>query len=58
MKVGNDIYYVGVNDHQVDLFEGQYACTEWYGLQLLCNHGREDCSNGYGRCEFCRRMAW
>ena len=21
MKVGNDIYYVGVNDHQVDLFE-------------------------------------
>ena len=28
MKIGNDIYYVGVNDHQVDLFEGQYevAC--------------------------------
>ena len=25
MKVGNDIYYVGVNDHQVDLFEGQYV---------------------------------
>ena len=24
MKIGNDIYYVGVNDHQVDLFEGQY----------------------------------
>ena len=24
MKVGNDTYYVGVNDHQVDLFEGQY----------------------------------
>lgn len=24
MKVTNDIYYVGVNDHQVDLFEGQY----------------------------------
>ena len=23
MKIGNDIYYVGVNDHQVDLFEGQ-----------------------------------
>ncbi len=23
-KVTNDIYYVGVNDHQVDLFEGQY----------------------------------
>ena len=24
MKVTNDIKYVGVNDHQVDLFEGQY----------------------------------
>ena len=21
----NDIYYVGVNDHQLDLFEGQYV---------------------------------
>ena len=24
MKVTNDILYVGVNDHEVDLFEGQY----------------------------------
>ena len=24
-EIGNDIYYVGVNDHQVDLFEGQYV---------------------------------
>ena len=24
MKVTNDILYVGVNDHQIDLFEGQY----------------------------------
>ena len=24
MKITNDIRYVGVNDHQVDLFEGQY----------------------------------
>ena len=24
MKITNDIFYVGVNDHQVDLFEGQY----------------------------------
>lgn len=23
-KVTNDIYYAGVNDHQIDLFEGQY----------------------------------
>ncbi len=24
MKISNDIYYVGVNDHRIDLFEGQY----------------------------------
>ena len=24
-KVTEDIYYVGVNDHQIDLFEGQYV---------------------------------
>ena len=52
MKVGNDIYYVGVNDHKVDLFEGQYV------LQLLCDHGRKDRSYGHGRCEFYRRVAW
>ena len=23
-EVQKDIYYVGVNDHQIDLFEGQY----------------------------------
>ena len=26
MKIGNDIYYVGVNDHQVDLFEDSMRC--------------------------------
>ena len=25
MKITNDIKYIGVNDHQVDLFEGQYV---------------------------------
>ena len=25
MKVTNEIIYVGVNDHQIDLFEGQYV---------------------------------
>ena len=24
MKISNDIRYIGVNDHQIDLFEGQY----------------------------------
>ena len=25
MEITRDIQYVGVNDHQVDLFEGQYT---------------------------------
>ena len=25
MKISQDIHYIGVNDHQVDLFEGQYV---------------------------------
>ena len=25
MKISNDILYVGVNDHNIDLFEGQYV---------------------------------
>ncbi len=25
MKITNDIIYIGVNDHQIDLFEGQYS---------------------------------
>ena len=28
MKITNDILYVGVNDRQVDLFEGQYVVPE------------------------------
>ena len=24
MEVSKDIYYIGVNDHNIDLFEGQY----------------------------------
>ena len=25
MKITENIYYVGVNDHEVDLFEGEYT---------------------------------
>ena len=36
MKIGNDIYYVGVNDHQIDLFEGQYVVliSKMNGLKM------------------------
>ena len=33
MTITEDIKYVGVNDHDIDLFEG------WYGIQFLCDHG-------------------
>ena len=30
MEISASVKYVGVNDHQVDLFEGQYGCrTAW-----------------------------
>ena len=25
MKITNDVFYIGVNDHSIDLFEGQYT---------------------------------
>ena len=25
MNIAEDIFYIGVNDHQIDLFEGQYV---------------------------------
>ena len=37
MKIGNDIYYVGVNDHQVDLFVGTVCSAKRNVLQLLCD---------------------
>ena len=35
MKITEDIIYAGVNDHQVDLFEGQYKVPN--GIQFLRN---------------------
>ena len=35
MEITNDIKYVGVNDHAVDLFEGTVSGQERHCLQLL-----------------------
>ena len=35
MRITDDILYVGVNDHNIDLFEGQYIVR--HGLQFLCD---------------------
>ena len=46
MEITNDIKYVGVNDHQVDLFEGQYKVPN--GMSYNSCHTRsENLCNGY-----------
>ena len=39
MEITNDILYVGVNDHIVDLFEGQYDVPNGmaYNSYLICD---------------------
>lgn len=39
MKITNDILYVGVNDHEIDLFEGQYVVPNGmsYNSYLICD---------------------
>ena len=39
MKVSNDIVYVGVNDHDLDLFEGQYKVPNGmaYNSYVICD---------------------
>ena len=33
MQITNDIKYIGVNDHDIDLFEGQYIVeTVWHTI--------------------------
>ena len=37
MQVTETIKYVGVNDHEIDLFEGQYDVRgKRHGIQQLC----------------------
>ena len=33
MSITNDILYVGVNDHEIDLFEGQYPKKQEIQIQ-------------------------
>ena len=35
MKITNDIKYVGVNDHEIDLFEGQYVVENGWHIILM-----------------------
>ena len=51
MEITRDIYYVGVNDHQVDLFEGQYHVPQGMSYNSYVILMR-DCRAGYGRYPF------
>ena len=37
MEITKDIRYVGVNDHHIDLFEGQYVVPNGMAYNSLCN---------------------
>ena len=37
-NITRDIYYIGVNDHQVDLFEGQYVVPDRKSTRLNSSH--------------------
>lgn len=53
MTITNDIKYVGVNDHQVDLFEGQYVVPNGmaYNSQIIRDETAEQVA-GLHRCLF------
>ena len=51
MKITNDIRYVGVNDHQVDLFEGQYVVPNGMSYNSYVILDEKVCY-GYRRCSF------
>ena len=40
MEITKDIRYVGVNDHDVDLFEGQYVVPN--GMAVAVHTGQQD----------------
>ena len=57
MKITDTIKYVGVNDHQVDLFEGQYKVPNGMSYNSYVILDEKSCSYGYRRCQFYPRMA-
>ena len=52
MEITKDIRYAGVNDHEIDLFEGQYKVENGmaynsYVIMSTYSHGRKDCRYGH-----------
>ena len=52
VTISDAVKYIGVDDTDLDLFEGQYHCAERGILQLLCRFWmRRSASYGYRRSE-------
>ena len=54
MFITDDIRYVGVNDHDIDLFEGQYVVENGMAYNSYVIMDEADCSHGYCRRQFYR----
>ena len=50
MKITGDIRYVGVNDHEIDLFEGQYVVKNGMSYNSYVILDEKDGCNGYSGC--------
>ena len=53
MRITDDILYVGVNDHNIDLFEGQYIVPNGMAYNSYVIND-ENCGYGYSGCSFWR----
>ncbi len=52
MKITDTIRYAGVNDHQIDLFEGQYKVPNGMAYNSYVILDDKVRSYGYCRCQF------
>lgn len=50
MKITDTIKYAGVNDHKVDLFEGQYPVPNGMSYNSYVILDGKNSRDGYGRC--------
>lgn len=48
--ISNDVKYIGVNDHDVDLFEGQYIVPNGMAYNSYVILDEKNCRYGYGGC--------
>lgn len=47
--ITEDIRYIGVNDHDIDLFEGQYQVPNGISYNSYVIMDEKICDHGYGR---------